>query len=99
MARRAPLLGAIADDMTGATDLCSTLVREGMRTVQTIGVARDLALPEVEAVVVALKSRTAPVAEAVRESREALEWLRELEIGRASWREGGDGPRGAGGAE
>src|SRR3954451_21953565 len=81
MARRAPLLGAIADDMTGATDLCSTLVREGMRTVQTIGVARDLALPEVDAVVVALKSRTAPVAEAVRESREALEWLRELGAG------------------
>ena len=34
----AVLLGCIADDMTGATDLCNTLVREGMRTVQTIGV-------------------------------------------------------------
>ena len=78
MDRRAPLLGAIADDMTGATDLCSTLVRGGMRTVQTIGVARDLELPDAEAVVVALKSRTAPVAEAVHDSREALEWLREL---------------------
>jgi uncharacterized protein YgbK (DUF1537 family) len=78
MARRAPLLGAIADDMTGATDLCSTLVREGMRTVQTIGVARDLELPDVDAVVVGLKSRTAPVADAVRDSREALDWLREL---------------------
>ena len=66
MARRAPLLGAIADDMTGATDLCSTLVREGMRTVQTIGAARDLELPDVDAVVVGLKSRTAPVADAVR---------------------------------
>ena len=78
MARRAPLLGAIADDMTGATDLCSTLVREGMRTVQTIGAARDLELPDVDAVVVGLKSRTAPVADAVRDSRKALEWLREL---------------------
>ena len=78
MDRRAPLLGAIADDMTGATDLCSTLVRGGMRTVQTIGVARDLELPDVDVVVVALKSRTAPVAEAVHDSREALEWLREL---------------------
>ncbi len=64
--------------MTGATDLCSTLVREGMRTVQTIGVARGLELPEVDAVVVGLKSRTAPVGEAVHDSREALEWLREL---------------------
>ena len=78
MLPRAPLLGAIADDMTGATDLCSTLVREGMRTVQTIGVARDLELRDVDAVVVGLKSRTAPVAEAVRDSLEALEWLREL---------------------
>src|SRR4051795_8982378 len=78
MDRRAPLLGAIADDMTGATDLCSTLVREGMRTVQTIGVARDLEVSDVDAVVVGLKSRTAPVADAVRDSREALEWLREL---------------------
>ena len=78
MARRAPLLGAIADDMTGATDLCSTLVREGMRTVQTIGAARDLELPDVDAVVVGLKSRTAPVADAVAGFAEALEWLREL---------------------
>ena len=78
MLPRAPLLGAIADDMTGATDLCSTLVREGMRTVQTIGVARDIELPEVEAVVVGLRSRTAPVADAVRDSLAALDWLREL---------------------
>jgi uncharacterized protein YgbK (DUF1537 family) len=72
------LLGAIADDVTGATDLCSVLVRGGMRTVQTIGVARDVALPEADAVVVALKSRTAPVAEAVAQSVDALRWLREL---------------------
>jgi 3-dehydrotetronate 4-kinase len=78
MISKPPLFGAIADDMTGATDLCSTLVREGMRTVQTIGVARGLELPEVDAVVVGLKSRTAPVAEAVRDSRAALDWLREL---------------------
>ena len=80
MHRRAPLLGAIADDMTGATDLCSTLVREGMRTVQTIGVARDVELPQVDAVVVGLKSRTAPVADAVHGSLEALAWLRETGV-------------------
>jgi uncharacterized protein YgbK (DUF1537 family) len=74
----APLLGAIADDATGATDLCSVLVREGMRAVQTIGVARDVELPETDAVVVSLKSRTAPVDDAVAWSLEALEWLREL---------------------
>jgi uncharacterized protein YgbK (DUF1537 family) len=77
-APRPPLLGAIADDVTGATDLCSTLVRGGMRTVQTMGVARDVDLPEVDALVVALKSRTAPVADAVADSLDALAWLREL---------------------
>lgn len=71
-----PRLGCIADDFTGATDLASTLVRHGMRTVQLIGVpdASDPA-PDADAVVVALKSRTAPVAEAVRQSLDALHWL------------------------
>jgi uncharacterized protein YgbK (DUF1537 family) len=70
------LLGAIADDFTGATDLCSMLVRNGMRTVQLIGVPEPgLGLPEADAVVVALKSRTAPVAEAVADSLAAQRWL------------------------
>ncbi len=72
------LLGAVADDFTGATDLCSMLVRGGMRTVQLIGVPRETdARPDADAVVVALKSRTAPVREAVRDSLAALGWLRE----------------------
>lgn len=71
------LLGAVADDFTGATDLCNMLVRHGMRTVQLIGVPRpDLELPEVDAVTVALKSRTCPAKEAVALSLEALDWLR-----------------------
>jgi len=66
------LLGAIADDFTGATDLCSMLVRGGMRTVQLIGVpSSDVQVPEADAIVVALKSRTAPA----RESLAALTWL------------------------
>jgi uncharacterized protein YgbK (DUF1537 family) len=70
------LLGAIADDFTGATDLCSMLVRGGMRTVQLIGVpSADLAVPEADAVVVALKSRTAPQGQAVEQSLAALRWL------------------------
>ena len=72
------LLGAIADDLTGATDLCNTLVAGGMRTVQVIGVPRAGApMPDADAVVVALKSRTVAPAKAVRESRAALAWLRE----------------------
>ncbi|MFL5288411.1 MAG: 3-oxo-tetronate kinase [Rhodopila sp.] len=70
------LLGAIADDFTGATDLCSMLVRGGMRAVQVIGVpSPDQAPPDADAIVVALKSRTAPVRQAVDESLAALRWL------------------------
>src|SRR5271167_896038 len=71
------LLGAIADDFTGATDLCNTLVRRGMRTVQLIGVPlASAAAGDAEAVVVALKSRTIPAALAIEESLAALDWLR-----------------------
>jgi 3-dehydrotetronate 4-kinase len=71
------LLGCIADDLTGATDLANMLAREGMRTVQTIGIpARELALPPADAVVIALKSRTIPPEDAVRQSLVALDWLK-----------------------
>jgi 3-dehydrotetronate 4-kinase len=70
-------LGCIADDYTGASDLANTLTRAGLRTVQTIGVpASDLALPEVDAVVVSLKSRSIEAAVAVERSRAAEKWLR-----------------------
>lgn len=70
-----PLLGCIADDFTGATDLSNMLVREGMRTVQTIGVPS--AVPDdVDAIVVALKSRTIPAKDAIAQSLAALAWLR-----------------------
>src|SRR4051812_17327230 len=68
-------LGCIADDFTGATDLANNLVRAGMRAVQTIGVPEGSA-PEADAVVVALKSRTIPAADAVAQSLQALRWLR-----------------------
>jgi 3-dehydrotetronate 4-kinase len=72
------LLGAIADDFTGATDLASMLVRNGMRSVQLIGVPRRSdPPPDADAVVIALKSRTAPVQQAVTESLAALAWLRD----------------------
>ena len=71
------LLGCIADDFTGATDLASMLVRNGMRTVQLIGVPADRdEAPDADAIVIALKSRTAPVEQAVSESLAALNWLR-----------------------
>jgi uncharacterized protein YgbK (DUF1537 family) len=71
----APVLGVIADDFTGATDVASMLVREGLRTVQVIGVPQGAAPQGADAVVVALKSRTTPAAEAVAASLAALRWL------------------------
>ncbi len=70
------LLGVIADDMTGATDVALMLNRAGMRTVQVIGApSANATLPEADAVVVALKSRTNPVSEAVAQSLAACEAL------------------------
>ena len=69
------LLGCIADDFTGATDLANNLVRSGMRAIQTIGVPADRLQADVDAVVVALKSRTVPKAEAIEQSLAALRWL------------------------
>jgi uncharacterized protein YgbK (DUF1537 family) len=70
-------LGAVADDYTGASDLANTLTRNGLRTIQTIGVPdAGLALPEVDAVVVALKTRSIAAGAAVARARAAAGWLR-----------------------
>jgi 3-dehydrotetronate 4-kinase len=69
-------LGCIADDFTGATDLANNLVRAGMRVVQTNGVPSAPLAADVDAVVVALKSRTIAPAEAIAQSLQALQWLK-----------------------
>ena len=69
------ILGCIADDLTGATDLANTLARRGMSVVQTIGTpSPGTPVPDAEAIVVALKSRTIPAKEAVALSLEACRW-------------------------
>lgn len=70
------LLGCIGDDFTGSSDLGNTLTRAGMRCVQYVGVPNGPADPGVEAGIVALKSRSIPVADAIRQSLAALDWLR-----------------------
>lgn len=70
------VLGCIADDFTGATDLASMLVEGGMRTLQTIGVPRASLPEDADAIVVALKSRSNPAADAIADSLAALDWLR-----------------------
>ncbi|HEV2042297.1 MAG TPA: 3-oxo-tetronate kinase [Casimicrobiaceae bacterium] len=71
------LLGCIADDLTGATDLGVNLTREGLSVIQVNGVPdRSLDLPATDAVIVALKSRTIGAQDAVAQSLAALAWLR-----------------------
>ena len=71
------LLGCIADDFTGGTDLAGMLVKYGMRTVQMIGVPEGPIPEDIDAIVIALKSRTNPVADAISESLTALRWLQD----------------------
>ena len=72
------LLGCVADDFTGATDLANTLVKAHMRTVQLLGVPRaGLKVPAADCIIVALKSRSNPAQEAVTMSLAALDWLRQ----------------------
>lgn len=70
------LLGCIGDDFTGSSDLANTLAREGMHVVQYTGVPDGPAEAGVEAGVVALKTRSVPVRDAVTQSLAALDWLR-----------------------
>jgi uncharacterized protein YgbK (DUF1537 family) len=73
-----PWLGCIADDYTGATDLASFLVASGLRTIQLNGLPESdepVDLSKYDAVVIALKSRTCPVDEAVSDSLESAEYL------------------------
>lgn len=72
------MLGAIADDFTGATDLASFLRKRGLRVLQLIDVPESPAADFVgryDALVVALKSRTVEPQDAVNVSLKALAWL------------------------
>lgn len=69
------LLGCIADDFTGATDLANNLVRAGFRVSQINGVPTKPLSVQADAVVIALKSRTIPAGQAIEQSLAALQWL------------------------
>lgn len=69
------LLGCIADDFTGASDLANTLAREGMRTTQYIEVPDADTACDCEAAIIALKSRSIEPQLAVEQSLAALRWL------------------------
>ncbi|AGT10345.1 3-oxo-tetronate kinase [Paracoccus aminophilus] len=70
------ILGAIADDFTGATDLAGLLARSGVSVSLRLGLPSEPADGLADVEVIALKCRTIPAAEAVAQSRRALDWLR-----------------------
>ncbi|WP_380055333.1 3-oxo-tetronate kinase [Falsihalocynthiibacter sp. SS001] len=82
------VLGCIADDFTGATDLAGLLARSGVKVSLRMGLpTEDPETCETAAFeVIALKSRTAPVADAVAETRAALDWLRRAGAKRFFWK-------------
>lgn len=67
-------IGVVADDFTGASDIALTLAEAGMKTLLLAGIPEQEA-PDCDAAVISLKSRTAPVAEAVGQSLKACDWL------------------------
>ncbi|QPB43663.1 3-oxo-tetronate kinase [Rodentibacter haemolyticus] len=69
------MLGVIADDFTGASDIASFLVENGLHTVQMNGVPNVPLTEKVDAIVISLKSRSNPVDQAVEQSLNALKWL------------------------
>ena len=70
-------LGCIADDFTGATDLANMLVKGGLKTIQLLGTpSKNDVVPSVDAVIIALKTRTIPVEDAIEQSLQAMNWLK-----------------------
>jgi uncharacterized protein YgbK (DUF1537 family) len=80
------VLGCIADDFTGATDLAGLLARSGVRVSLRMGVPSEPPTDNAAFEVIALKSRTAPVAEAIAETRAAMAWLKAAGAQRFFWK-------------
>lgn len=76
--KRKLVMGCIADDFTGASDAASFLQKSGLKIILYNGIPQMDCNEDFDAVVIALKTRTSPVAEAVQESLNALDWLRQV---------------------
>ena len=82
----ATILGCIADDFTGATDLAGLLARAGVHVSLRLGLPEAPPQDTAPFEVIALKCRTAPVSDAVAECRAALDWLRAAGANRFFWK-------------
>ncbi|MFL5757102.1 MAG: 3-oxo-tetronate kinase [Chloroflexota bacterium] len=82
-----PVLGVVADDLTGAADIAGVLAREGVVTVLRVGEPNDDAgAPDAEGIVVGLKIRTAPVASAIEQATASADWLQRAGVRRFVWK-------------
>lgn len=86
MSQKNVVLGAVADDFTGATDLAALMARTGLSVSLRIGVPEPGTSSDADCEVVALKIRTEPVEEAVSEALKALAWLEEIGAGTFFWK-------------
>lgn len=83
------LLGCIADDFTGATDLAGLLARSGMPVRLHLGVPdADSTETEDQArfEIIALKCRNSPASEAVEQVLQAYRWLSSRSARRLYWK-------------
>ena len=80
------VLGCIADDFTGATDLAGLLARSGAPVSLRIGVPAEPPAQTAPFEVIALKCRTAPVDQAISQCRQGLGWLRQAGAERFFWK-------------
>ncbi len=80
------ILGCIADDFTGATDLAGLLARSGVSVSLRLGLPDSAPDRRADVEVIALKCRTAPVDEAVADTRAALAWLRQSGARQFYWK-------------
>lgn len=86
MSRKKVILGAVADDFTGATDLAALMARSGLSVSLRIGTPALETTSDADCEVVALKIRTEPVEEAVDEALKALSWLQAVGAGTFFWK-------------
>lgn len=80
------VLGCIADDFTGATDLAGLLARSGASVNLRIGIPDEPPFEAADFEVIALKCRAEPVSEAVAHTKAALNWLRQTGAERFFWK-------------
>ena len=80
------ILGCIADDFTGASDLAGLLARSGVQVSLRLGIPETPPQDTAPIEVIALKCRTSPVDDAIQDCMEAFHWLKQAGAERFYWK-------------